>query len=298
MGGQVLGLGECDDVMGDVGERVARVVDDVDAAQEGLDGEPRGVAGAPAGRQDVVGAGAVVAERDRRVRAHEDRARVADPGGDGGGVGGLDLQVLGAVRVDDPQALLHAVDQHDRGLLARKGGRDALLDVLGGGGLRHQFLLDRVGQFGAVGDEDGGGERVVLGLADQVGGDMHRVGGGVREDGDLGRAGLGVDADAAGEVALGGGDPDVAGPGDHVGGRTAVGSRRAVREHRDGLGAAAAYTSSTPSSAQAARIVGCGRPPNSFWGGEASAIEPTPASCAGTTFMITEDGYTARPPGA
>ena len=52
----------------------------------------------------------------------------------------------------------------------------------------------------------------------------------------------------------------------------------------------AAYTSSTPSSAQAARIVGCGSPSNSACGGEARAIDSTPASCAGTTFMITEDG--------
>lgn len=52
----------------------------------------------------------------------------------------------------------------------------------------------------------------------------------------------------------------------------------------------AAYTSSTPSRAQAARIVGCGRPPNSFWGGEATARPSTPASWAGTTFITTEDG--------
>src|SRR5947209_17966321 len=58
-----------------------------------------------------------------------------------------------------------------------------------------------------------------------------------------------------------------------------------------------AYTSSTPSSAQAARIVGCGRPPNSFCAGEKTAIDATPATCAGTTFMTTLDGYTARPPG-
>lgn len=75
----------------------------------------------------------------------------------------------------------------------------------------------------------------MLGLADQVGGDVHRIGRGVGQDRDLGRARLGVDADPAGEVALGGGDPDVAGAGDHVGGRAGLG---AVREHRDRGGAA------------------------------------------------------------
>lgn len=82
----------------------------------------------------------------------------------------------------------------------------------------------------------------MLGLADQVGGDVRRVGCVVGQDGDLGRAGLGVDADDAAQQPLGGGDPDVARPGDHVDRvavRGALGvDRRAVRQHRDGLGAA------------------------------------------------------------
>ncbi len=183
----------------------------------------------------MVGPGRVVAERDGGPGADEDRAGVADPVGHRRGVGGLDLQVLGAVRVDDPQALVDAVDQHDGGLLALQRGHDPVLDVFGGRDLRLQLLLDRVRQLDGVGDQHGRRQRVVLGLADQVGGDVHRVGAGVREDRDLGRTGLGVDADLAGEVALGGGDPDVAGPGDHVGGRAGL---RAVREHRDGGGAA------------------------------------------------------------
>src|ERR1700722_7079849 len=66
-----------------------------------------------------------------------------------------------------------------------------------------------------------------------------------------------------------------------------------------------AHTSSTPSSRAAAKIVGCGRPSNRAsyrpwdWacGGLATASEPTPAACAGTTFITTLDGYTALPPG-
>src|SRR5690606_40337158 len=58
-----------------------------------------------------------------------------------------------------------------------------------------------------------------------------------------------------------------------------------------------AYTSSMPSSAHAARIVGCGSPSKSFCGGEATAMDVTPAACAATTFMTTELGYTASPPG-
>ena len=81
MAGQVLGLGQGDDVVGDLGQRLAGVVDDVHRLGERPHRQPRGVAGAAAGGQHVVGAGAVVAERDRRVRADEDRAGVADPRG-------------------------------------------------------------------------------------------------------------------------------------------------------------------------------------------------------------------------
>ena len=48
-----------------------------------------------------------------------------------------------------------------------------------------------------------------------------------------------------------------------------------------------AYTSVTPRSAQVARMVGCGNPPNSFCGGEAIAILETFAICAGITFIMT-----------
>ena len=37
-------------------------------------------------------------------------------------------------------------------------------------------------------------------------------------------------------------------------------------------------------------MVGCGRPPNSFCAGENTAIDSTPATWAGTTFMTTLDG--------
>src|SRR5262249_39499574 len=133
-------------------------------------------------------------------------------------------------------------DEDDRGLAAGEGRDDPVVDVLGRGDLGLQLGLGGGGQFVRVGDEDGGGHRVVLGLADEGGGDVHGVGGGVREDRDLRRAGLGVDADAALEEALGGGHVDVAGAGDQVDGGAAVGGVRAVggsvREHGDGLGAA------------------------------------------------------------
>ena len=62
----------------------------------------------------------------------------------------------------------------------------------------------------AVGDQQAGGERVVLGLREQVGGEVDRVSRRVGEDRDLRRAGLGVDADHAAHQPLGRRDVDVA----------------------------------------------------------------------------------------
>ena len=75
----------------------------------------------------------------------------------------------------------------------------------------------------------------MLGLADQVGGDVRRVGSVVGEDRDLGRAGLGVDADLTEQEPLGGDHVDVAGAGDQVDLLAAV---EAVREPGDRLRAA------------------------------------------------------------
>ena len=170
----------------------------------------------PAGGQHVVGAGAVVAERHRRVRADEDRAGVADPGGVGRRVGGLDLEVLGGVGVDHVEALLEVVDEHD----ARTARPVSAVRIRSTCRVAATCLSSSASTSSAsaqrVGDQHGGGHRVVLGLADQVGRDVRRVGGVVGEDRDLGRPGLGVDADDALEQPLGGDGVDVARPGDQV----------------------------------------------------------------------------------
>ncbi len=58
----------------------------------------------------------------------------------------------------------------------------------------------------------------------------------------------------------------------------------------------AAYTSVMPSRPQAARTVASGQPVLCC-GGEVTATPTTPAIWAGTTFITTLDGYTAKPPG-
>src|SRR5690606_6648665 len=107
--------------------------------------------------------------------------------------------------------------------------------VAGGGDAGGELGVDGVGQGGRDRDEDRGGGRVVLGLTDEVDGDVGRVGLGVGDHGDLGGAGLGVDADQALDGPFGGGDVDVAGAGDHV---DRVALPCAVGEHADGHGAA------------------------------------------------------------
>src|SRR5699024_8752851 len=97
VGGQALGVGERDHGGRDLLEGRLVVVHHVDTAQERLHAQPRGVPGGAGGGQDVVGAGRVVPERDGRVGADEDRAGVADAGGVGGRIPGLDLEVLGRV---------------------------------------------------------------------------------------------------------------------------------------------------------------------------------------------------------
>src|SRR6185437_1729319 len=144
-----------------------------------------------------------------------------------GGVVGLHLEVLRGPGVGDPDGGGEVVDQDVAGLPGQ-GGEDPLL-VLGERHLAGQLRADP-GRGGRVGgDQQAGGELVVLGLADQVGGEVRRVGGVVGDDADLGGAVLAVGADGALQDPLGRGDVDVAGAGDHVDRRALVGS---VGEHR------------------------------------------------------------------
>jgi hypothetical protein len=138
--------------------------------------------------------------------------------------------VLGRPHVDDEEPLLK-VDDEDEGRLVGQGQLDAL-PVPGRGHRLVELAVHRVEQVGAGRDEQAGRVGVVLGLRDQVDGDVRRVGRVVGQDADLGRTGLRVDADDALEQPLGRRHVDVARPGNEVD-REAV--RRAVGEHRDRL---------------------------------------------------------------
>ena len=120
----------------------------------------------------------------------------------------------------------------------------------------------------------------MLGLRQHVGGEVARIAFG-GDDQDLGGAGDEIDADFAGQQFLGGGDIDVAGADDAVGARHGA---RAEGESRDGLRAAhLEYVLRRP----AARAV----PKTSATGaGQATQMFGTPATCAGTTVIISVEG--------
>ena len=61
----------------------------------------------------MVGAGHVVAQRHRRVRATEDGTGVANLGDHGIRVGGLDLKVFGGIRIGCVNGLLDAIGEDD-----------------------------------------------------------------------------------------------------------------------------------------------------------------------------------------
>ena len=92
-----------------------------------------------------------------------------------------------------------------------------------------------VGEAGIVGDQDALRGGVMLGLAEQIGGDPVRIVAAIGDHQDFRRPGDGIDAHLAEHFALGGGDPGIAGAHDLVHRRDACG---AIGQRRHGLGAA------------------------------------------------------------
>ena len=113
MGGQVLGNGEGVDAGGECLEAFLVVFDDFDRLHEGVHAEAGGEAGGAAGGQHVVGAGHVVAQRHRGVRAAEDGTGVLDALDDRIGILGLNLKVFGGVGVGRVDGLVETVGQYD-----------------------------------------------------------------------------------------------------------------------------------------------------------------------------------------
>ena len=132
------------------------------------------------------------------------------------------LDGLAQVRADDDLAVVVHAGPGD-------GGAGQL------GDLHFQLGLHGLGQVGAVGDEDGACQLVVLGLTQQVGGHPGGVTAAVGQHQDLAGAGDHVDAHLAEDLPLGGGDIDVARADDLIHGRDGLG---AVGQRSHGLCAA------------------------------------------------------------
>ena len=162
--------------------------------------------------------------------------------------------------------------------------------VRGGLQLIGDLDINGVRQCSAVGDQDAGGHLVVpawlIRSAATCAGSAV-----VGQDGDLGGPGLGVDPDERAADALGGGDVDVAGAGDHVDGRQlgTVGIGAAVGQQRHRLRPRRRPTPRRRAAPLRLRWSGAVTP-KSACGGLAITSESTSAVWAGTTFITTLDG--------
>ncbi len=232
MGRQVLGGGECIDDREQIGESVTPVLDPVDADHEVGGRKPTGEPCRAAGRQRVVRAGAVVAQRHRCVTSDEDRSGRTDARRHCRRVSRLHLQVLRGEGVGGGHGLIEITDQERD---ATPGERcPHAVGVAGACDLGGERRVGPVDQGGIVGDQQAQRTRVVLGLRNEIAGEQARVGGLISDDRDLRRACLRVDAARAGggDLHLCFGDVGVSGPDDLV---AAWHGRRAVRHGCDRL---------------------------------------------------------------
>ena len=146
-------------------------------------GEPR----AAVGRQHVVHAGDVVAERGRRPRTEEHRARVADAAGRSvSGSAVSSSRCSGAIAFTAVDRGDRVVDQHDAA--PRRERRRDLVATVRVGDEPLERVVGRVGHVGVPGDQDRGAAGTVLGLGEEVGGDELGGDRAVGDDHDLRRA--------------------------------------------------------------------------------------------------------------
>ena len=126
MGAEAFGVGEGSGVGAEGGEAGGGVALDGDDLEEVEDGETAANAAVASGWEDVVGAGDVVAERLRGVRADEDRAGIFDPAEVAALVNG---EVLGGEAVGERAGFCNGAGYEDVAL----GGEGGLGDGAGAG---------------------------------------------------------------------------------------------------------------------------------------------------------------------
>ena len=214
MGVEPLRLGEADRGRGEAREARFVAADNRRPLHKVEDAEPRGKTRAACGRQHVVGAGDVVADRFRRMASEKDRAGVADSRGERLRFVDRQFEVLGGDAVDERGRLVPIGDANQRAVCSPAGAR--------GVGARQvlQIAVDLMRDGGdktaIVADQDRLRRIVVLGLREEVGGDPGGIVVGAGDDKDLRRPSDHVDADAAKDPPLRGRDIGVARPDDLV----------------------------------------------------------------------------------
>ena len=230
---QALGLGQALR-SGSVGEQaLGRIANDTRALDELLRRKRVGEHGSAAGRQRVVGAGNVIAERLGAPSAHKDGAGVANAAEQAHRILAVQLQVLGRHGVHRLDGGSHVGGHHDGALIVERGARD-----LGTRRLRYQNVdtrLDLTRKLLVAGHQIAGRQRIMLGLGHQVGRDHHGLGRGVGQHADLGGTGDHIDTHVTRNNLFGSGDKGVARAGNLVDARNGLGT---VRQCGHGLGAA------------------------------------------------------------
>ena len=177
----------------------------------------------------MVRAGEVIAQCLRDVPAQEDASRILDLVQHAEGVFHADFQMFRRDDVAGLNGLVQVGADDDLAVVVHAGAGDG-----GAGQLRDldfQLRLHGFGQRFAVGHEDGAGQLVVLGLAQQVCRHPGRVTPAVCQHQDLAGAGDHVDAHLAEDLPLGRGHVDIAGADDLIHGRDALGAV-GQRRHR------------------------------------------------------------------
>ena len=162
----------------------------------------------------MAGSGDVVAHDLGRVLTQEKSACVLDLVDPRPRVVQEQAEVLRSYPVYQVHGFFQGIDQYNPSLAVQRGlgyfDPGLFCDHPG------DFGPDLVDQFLAVGDQNCGGQRVVLRLGDEVGGAETGVGGLVGQNDGLGRAEDPVDVDRALDQFLGVGNKDVAGAADLV----------------------------------------------------------------------------------
>ena len=124
MGLEPLGLAERDRRSRERAQRLRSAFEDRGAFHEIEHAEAGGESRRSRGRQHVIGAGDVIADRFRRMRADKNRAGIADAAGKLFGIAGDDFQMFGGDGVGERRRFAEIANEDDRAEVAPRRAGD------------------------------------------------------------------------------------------------------------------------------------------------------------------------------